>query len=315
MTISRKLLLSFSGLTIVLLFSIGQTFYQSLTIKAQMTEMKQVLSLGSYVSRLIHELQAERGLSAGYLNSKGAKNADTLPVQRQKVDQTWQSLSNAAAGQMLAPAQATALAKLMASKEALLTMRESITVLSTEPSKLLAFYHDTITSGVHFMDITVIDPELNRIAQTLKLLVESKELAGQERATGASAFAAGKFANNEIMTNFFNLAAIRRYSLDEFSRIGLPAQVGILEEMRSKPFFARLTEMTNQARDKSISGEPLGVDVKEWTVLATQRMDVFKQMEDSLNKTIMTMAMERVALANQHLLISSIFIVVRPLHE
>ena len=303
MTISRKLLFSFGGLAVVLLFSIGQTLYQNLATKAEITQMKQVLSLGSYVSGLIHELQAERGLSAGFLNSKGVKNVDTLPVQRQKVDEAWQRLSHAATGQTIATAQSTALAKLLASKNDLLIMRESITQLSTDPKKLLAFYHNTITLGVHFMDVTVIDPELNRVAQTLKLLVESKELAGQERATGASAFAAGKFANNEMMSNFFNLAAIRRYSLDEFVRIGLPAQVATLEEMRSKPFFERLNIMTKQALDKSVAGEPLDIDVKEWTVLATQRMDVFKQIEDSLNQVIMTMATSRVAQANQHLIL------------
>ena len=39
------------------------------------------------VSTMIHELQKERGASAGFLASKGANFADTLPKQRAKSDE------------------------------------------------------------------------------------------------------------------------------------------------------------------------------------------------------------------------------------
>ena len=44
------------------------------------------------ISNLIHELQVERGLSAGYIASNGKNNKETLNNQRKKLDEVFQKL-------------------------------------------------------------------------------------------------------------------------------------------------------------------------------------------------------------------------------
>lgn len=52
-----------------------------------MDHITQLAQLSGVNSALAHELQKERGMSAGYLGSAGKKFADALPQQRQLTDQ------------------------------------------------------------------------------------------------------------------------------------------------------------------------------------------------------------------------------------
>ncbi|WP_457563445.1 nitrate- and nitrite sensing domain-containing protein, partial [Caminibacter pacificus] len=52
--------------------------------KAQLTEL---IVLSQSLSKLIHETQKERGVSAGYLGSHGKKFAEMLPKQRALTDE------------------------------------------------------------------------------------------------------------------------------------------------------------------------------------------------------------------------------------
>ena len=87
MKIGPKLLLLIS-LPIVGLLIFGTT-----TIMANYANLRNILVTEKLVrfsviaGALIHELQKERGLTAGYLKSQGAKFKDELAAQRQKSDQ------------------------------------------------------------------------------------------------------------------------------------------------------------------------------------------------------------------------------------
>jgi len=301
MTITKKLIISFGGLASVLLLSVGQVVIQNLSTKAEMEDIQEVLSVGNYVSSVIHELQIERGLSAGYLASKGAKNKDALTAQRQKVDAAWQRLQSASVGQALEPAQKTALDAMLTSQTSLVSTRDAVSQLTIEAPKAIGFYTATIKHGIEFMDNTVAVVDIAIASQALKTLIEAKELAGQERATGNAAFAAGKFANNDAMAKFIALGAIRKEKLDDFIRLAPPAQVAMLKELRDSPLFAELNAMSKQALDKSMAGEALGIDPQVWFAKSTERINVFKQIEDSLSNVIAGMANKQVDNATQTL--------------
>ena len=308
MTITKKLLFSFGSLISVLVFSVGHVFLQNVATKTEMEEIQDVLSVGSYVSGVIHELQIERGLSAGFLASKGTKNKDVLAAQRQKVDAAWQRLSTAAVGQVLEPIQKKSLSALLESKSVLLSTRNDIDQLMIDSAKAIGFYTATIKHGVTFMDNTVAVVDIAIASQALKVLIEAKEMAGQERAAGNAAFSANKFATNEALTKFIALGAIRKEKLDYFMNLAPPAQVMMLTEIRALPLFEQLNAMVKQAVDNTVSGQPLGIDAQEWFAKTTERINAFKKIEDSLSNVIATMASQRVDTASQTLTLISVAI-------
>jgi len=51
-----------------------------------------IVQLDSKISLLVHETQKERGVTAGYLGSKGEKFSDKLPTQREHTDRSIKEL-------------------------------------------------------------------------------------------------------------------------------------------------------------------------------------------------------------------------------
>ena len=79
----------------------GMLFFSGYTVIGKYeasSEMGKVLELANFapaVSALVHEMQKERGASAGFIASKGAKFKDTLPNQRTDTDEKLEYLKQA----------------------------------------------------------------------------------------------------------------------------------------------------------------------------------------------------------------------------
>ena len=65
----------------------GIYIYENYTKKYEYEKLDTIMKLSSSVSLLIHETQKERGMTAGFLGSKGAKFGDKLTDQRKLTDQ------------------------------------------------------------------------------------------------------------------------------------------------------------------------------------------------------------------------------------
>ena len=86
MTIRKRLILSVSIPVVAMLF-----FSVFLSLKFWRTyssnlHVKEIVSLTDAATSLVHELQKERGMSAGYISSAGRKFSSLLPKQRGNAD-------------------------------------------------------------------------------------------------------------------------------------------------------------------------------------------------------------------------------------
>jgi len=59
----------------------------SITNNNAIIKLEKLVNLSTKLSSLVHEMQKERGMTAGYLGSKGSKFASELPKQRKQTDQ------------------------------------------------------------------------------------------------------------------------------------------------------------------------------------------------------------------------------------
>jgi hypothetical protein len=80
----------------MLAFSIVSVVERSQTA-ASMGKLQELADLAPVVSALVHEMQKERGMSAGFISSRGAKFASELPEQRKLSDGHRQALEKALA--------------------------------------------------------------------------------------------------------------------------------------------------------------------------------------------------------------------------
>ena len=85
--LSKKLtLLVAVPILIMLSFSIFQS-YKSLNLRTISSQLEVMVEFSVGASNLVHELQKERGMTAGFIGSKGKKFADKIIGQRKLTDQ------------------------------------------------------------------------------------------------------------------------------------------------------------------------------------------------------------------------------------
>ena len=71
---------------LALLFFSGRYVYERYRVEQEMSQAQAALAVVREAAQLAHELQKERGMSAGFLGSGGNKFRDALPTQRKQVD-------------------------------------------------------------------------------------------------------------------------------------------------------------------------------------------------------------------------------------
>ncbi|RLA73287.1 MAG: chemotaxis protein, partial [Epsilonproteobacteria bacterium] len=81
MTIKKKLvILSIVVLSVISLFGIKSS-YETYNNYLNIKDTSALIKLSVKMSAVLHELQKERGASAGFIGSKGKKFVDILPKQ------------------------------------------------------------------------------------------------------------------------------------------------------------------------------------------------------------------------------------------
>lgn len=193
-------------LLMILVPLIGILFYSFMQIKdslSQNTNAKKIQTLVIYstkISSLVHELQKERGMSAGYISSRGKKFADKLPEQRKLTDSRLKAyfafkkeIPQEIYSQKLLFLNETAKTQLAKLNE----NRKNITNLSMQLADALKYY---TSMNANLLNFITQSAKISANAKTTISITAysnfllSKERAGIERAVGTTAFAANSLS-------------------------------------------------------------------------------------------------------------------------
>ncbi len=152
------------------------------------------------VYELIHTLQVERGISAGFVGSKGAQMADALAQARGKVDGKWDNLANATTA--LGPIGGERMRAYLDSSAAKLAQvpahRAHVDAFDMPVGEIIAFYSGLIAEMSQIADEIVThvgDRHMAIMMAGYADVMAAKELAGQERGIGAGAIGAATFSD------------------------------------------------------------------------------------------------------------------------
>ena len=258
-------------------------------------EMEAVAGLGTDIGALVHELQKERGMSSLYLGSKGTRFAAELEAQRKTSDAKAARLAEVAAGVAGQLEGSEAAARLLKAKEGLgriASMRDGITAQSVSPPEAIGFYSTTIASllaVLEGMERQSVNADLLRDIAVYLDVMELKERAGQERATGAAGFAAGRFSA-DLLQRFLDLGAAQR----TYERVTLSLADGAMID-RYKTTMRGVIEddvarLRKVAFDAFATGQAPGLDPAEWFKAATARIDQLKTIEDAAAQNLIARA-------------------------
>lgn len=271
---------------------------QAVMVKDSVVEstakIQSLLQLAETSSLLVHELQKERGMSAGFIGSKGKNFAAELPEQRKSTDKRLNDLtarlSTADAGSMgskLAEQIDTSRAALAELSKA----REGVTALSSTIPQMAKFYTGTISG------LLAIPEQMHHLTDNTKILsgvssytafLQGKERAGIERAMGAGGFGAGTFSP-AVYQRFLKLIAMQDTYISRFMLSAAPADRAAYTAAMATPAFTDVQKLRQVAINSPVKGTA-GVTAGQWFGTITRKIDVLKSVEDTIATSLKTLA-------------------------
>jgi methyl-accepting chemotaxis protein len=288
MTIKNKLKLITAVVVSFAFVIIALTIDEALEKRAVITQAKELNILSQKLSLLIHETQKERGASAGFLGSKGAKFGEILKKQRVLTDGRYQELRVYVKTLDLTNYQES----LQKSIKAVMDGMGKIESIRSRVDHFAISVKDEVKyySGVNRDILEVVSltakladtPELVKALSAYTNFLKSKERAGIERAVLSATFSADKFAPG-MFAKFITLMAEQNAYMDAFISIAPEESVSMYKQIMNSPVVTEVNNMREIAVAKSNEGG-FGVDGVVWFKTITKKINLLKKVDDNLAK-------------------------------
>ena len=269
-----------------LLWVSGWNTIEKLLLARDMTRMQGLVEVSTRVGAVAHELQKERGMSAGYIGSAGARFARELPAQRADTDKRLAALTSAlssfdaaAFGKDFAGALADAKGRL----DALPAKRKAVTDLAIPAADAIGYYSGAVAALLRAsgqLSTLSSDKDIARLASAYGAMLQAKERAGQERALLSNILGADRFAP-DMLVRYLSVASAQDTWFGMFRDYATDAQRAFAEKTLAGKAIDDVAAFKRDALAK-MNAPSIGLDAAQWFAAATARIDLMKQVEDRL---------------------------------
>ncbi|EWG99460.1 methyl-accepting chemotaxis protein [Halomonas sp. BC04] len=261
---------------------------------ADMADLEEMTRLSQRAGNLIHELQRERGMTAGFLASGGHNFRDTLPDQRRDTDRQHDAflsyLGNVdliALDPVLAERIETTLARLQQTP----ALRERVDQQAVTGGEAVAHYTGINSALVTIIGRMTLAKEEGSVTSRMAAyynLLQTKELAGIERAMLAGAFS----SDNMTPTGYQQLLKLlgKQAAFEEaFTTLSTAEVHHSFQALNEGPEAERLATLRSVAIERGTAGD-YGIDAQQWFEWQTDRIDRLKVVEDTVAEDVLATA-------------------------
>nr|CRH05659.1 putative bifunctional Nitrate/nitrite sensing protein NIT, Methyl-accepting chemotaxis protein [Candidatus Magnetococcus massalia] len=263
----------------------------------KMEEIQTLSGLAVRASAMVHETQKERGMTAGFLGSKGKKFATELPDHRR-------NSTNPKAAELrdyikqvdltiYGTAFTQALNSAMGQLDGLGTIRDQVSDQSIAAGRAIGYY--TRMNGA-FLDLigsmSKLAPDVETASQVAAYVnfLLGKERAGIERAVLTNTFARDSFGKG--MFRKFNVLVSEQATYAKvFQSFATPEQISFYNTRLKDPSVAEVKQMREIAFAKAGSGK-FGVDPNQWFKTISTKINQLKAIENRLSLDLDTLTTE-----------------------
>ncbi len=277
---------------------------------AELRQLTLTAELVDASAQLIHALQRERGLSNLYLGSAGQRFGTERLAQvaqtgiaeaalRQHFDQL-----DTQGAQLRQGARLFArIAYVLHGLGALPALRHQVERGAWPPAQATAAYTRLIgglLAVIFEAADTACDPAISRLLVGWFNFMQSKEFAGQERATGGALFASGQ-VDEAGQQRLLYLIESQERSLEVFAQFAPPSAVALWHGVNDASTQSALERMRRMLCTAGASGA-LNPDMSQrWFDTCTSRMEAMKGVEEHLSQALRDVCQERRAHLEQEL--------------
>jgi methyl-accepting chemotaxis protein len=266
---------------------------ENVAIKKEMTSIASLTELSVVYSELVHELQKERGMTAGYLGSKGNKFGDKLKSQRQNTDQKRERKTSFWSEQDITLNEVV---QLNSSTEQLLqklpSIRQQVDSQSISPAEAIAYYTEL---NKILLSVAALNAGISTDALVTKEtiayynFIQGKERAGIERAVLSNTFAKNKYGAG-VYKKFITLVSEQNTYFDNFSEFSNEDNKRFYTQQLEHSSIKEVNKMRLVANQKQSNFD---VDAEYWFAQSTGRIGQLKKIENHLSNRIIALVEEK----------------------
>ena len=255
--------------------------------------LKTSITIAERVSLLVHELQKERGRTAGFLGSGGTTFYEELKEQREKTNKRIAQLKEILSKetiQALPKKERAFFVNLLNEQIPKLTeIRNKVNRLSIPLNRAIEFYtrlNNNLIDSIGLLSSESTNPEIARELLAYADFMYAKEKAGLERAILSVVFANNKFSSDRQLEKLVDLMAQQKAFLKAFQ---LAASEGVYNYYRktveNSLAYKTVKEYEALALSKFTEGN-FNVDPNQWFKVITDKINLMKQVEDFIAKDL-----------------------------
>lgn len=286
-SIRTKLLLLISIPVAMLLYFAVSTTATAIKDYQKLNSVKELTHLSTRFGDLAHELQKERGMSSGFIGSKGEKFRVELTEQRKKSDKALLALKQTISKRLLSrhgAALADAVSDSMRRLDRILQHRENVSNLAIDATENITYYNETIASLLKVpatLPLISGNQEVSTLGLAYSSLLHAKEYAGIERATLSNTFARDNFAPG-FYIRFITIVANQDTYLFLFNIYANEDQKKFYETKLNFPAVTEMMKLRYFAMQNGNSTTLGNVEPTLWFDLSTKRINAMKEVENKL---------------------------------
>jgi len=293
MNIKQKLLtLSALSLLVIFLFS-SNLIYTTWNEYKNIKETKKLVEFSIKMSAVLHELQKERGASAGFIGSKGTKFVKILPSQYKLTDIKVTELMDFINKN---PSKLVKLFQKNIHLEDRFGMRKKVLSLSVPVATPVKFYtalNKNIIDTISNFSKKPNDKDIRTNFNSFVVFISSKERAGIERAVLSSVFAKDSFTPKSA-AKFASLVSQQKAFTNLFYQTTSYDMQKAFNIIKKHVSFKEVEEYRELAFSKN---SDFNVDPTVWFKTITKKINKLKQFEDILSSYTLKLTDQKVSSA------------------
>ncbi|MDV7338422.1 nitrate- and nitrite sensing domain-containing protein [Terasakiella sp. A23] len=277
---------------IALLYFAGTAVLEKRATMSEMHKIEQLSEMAKAFSNLVHELQKERGASAGFLGSKGKSFGDKVIAQRKNTDEKLNPIPDALKlGEKLG--LKNEIEKIRDRLNQMPNMRKKVDAQAVTVAQEVGFYsalNADLLNSIAAMSKISNDLSLsNRISAFVNFL-QSKERAGIERAKGSVGFGSGQF-NPALLKDLISLIAIQDSYMKVARSFATPETLALMDNTISGEAVDTVEKMRAIAIASPATNDLKGITGPQWFDTITQKINKLKQVENTMGENLIEQAL------------------------
>jgi len=268
----------------------GKSILNNTNVHTQMVALTQLTQLSVSYSELVHELQKERGITAGFLGSKGEKFADKIDGQRRDTNNKVTQKNNFLSSNRVDNVEISNLnTTINTDIQKLANIRQQVNELSIPLSDAISFYTNL---NAKLLSVSAVIADLSTDAEMTKQttayynFLQGKERAGIERAVLSNTFSANQFAPG-MFVKFLSLVTQQNTYFDNFSTFAKAENKSTFEQQLNHNSIDEVKHMRKVAQEKPAN---FGIDAVYWFEQSTARIGQLKKIENALSEKLIHVA-------------------------